>query len=262
MSESQARARARERFGDIPAFAPSACESERRLIQRERRMTVSEEIGSDIRMAVRSARRTRGFTATALLTIALGVGATTAVFSIVRGVLVRPLPYPGADRIVRVFGAVNNLGRAAVVAELSRPRGAVAKLSARSAAYVWNEATVTGLGEPLRTMTAAVYGDFFGALGVRPALGRGADARRDAHRRTTSRGRLVRVLGRASRRRTTARRSARHAARRELRRRRRDAAGLRLPESRADLDRLVLRRRGPVAVRRICGARWRGSSRA
>ena len=134
-------------------------------------MTFGEEIASDVRNALRSARRARGFTITALLTIALGIGATTAVFSIVRGVLLRPLPYPAADRIVRVFGAVNNWD-----APLSSPnfrdfRAQTRSLSALGA-YVWNVATITGLGDPLRVMSASLYGDFFGALGVRPVVGR------------------------------------------------------------------------------------------
>lgn len=168
----QARQRARERFGDIPSIRAECVRSERRTIKRERRMTYGDELRGDVRMALRSARRTGGFTLTALLTIALGVGATTAVFSIVRGVLLRPLPYPEADRIVRVFGAVNNWD-----APLSPPNfrdlESTTKTLSSLGAYVWNEATITGLAEPLRTMTAAVYGDFFGALGVRPAIGRG-----------------------------------------------------------------------------------------
>jgi putative ABC transport system permease protein len=138
-------------------------------------MTLGEEIASDLRMALRSARRARGFTATALLTIALGVGATTAVFSIVNAVLVRPLPYPSADRIVRVYGAVNTWD-----APLSSPTFRDIRTQSRTLSalggYVWNEATVTGIGEPVRTMTAALYGDFFGAVGVRPAMGRGLTA--------------------------------------------------------------------------------------
>ena len=168
---TQARQQARERFGDVAAIHAECVQSERRLIQRERRMTFGEEIASDVRNALRSARRARGFTITALLTIALGIGATTAVFSIVRGVLLRPLPYPAADRIVRVFGAVNNWD-----APLSSPnfrdfRAQTRSLSALGA-YVWNVATITGLGDPLRVMSASLYGDFFGALGVRPVVGR------------------------------------------------------------------------------------------
>ena len=172
LDRAQARVRARERFGDLTAIRAECVASERRLIQRERRMTLGDEIISDLRMALRSARRARGFTFTAMLTVALGVGATTAVFSLVEAILVRPLPYPQPERIVRVYGAVNNWD-----APLSSPNFRDLRTEARTlsalGAYVWNEATVTGLGEPLRVMSAAVYGDFFGALGVRPALGRG-----------------------------------------------------------------------------------------
>jgi predicted permease len=171
MDRAQAHTRARERFGDMAAIRAECIESEQRLIERERRMTITEELGSDIRMALKSARGARGFTLTALLTIALGVGATTAVFSVVQAVLLRPLPYPAADRIIRVFGAANNFD-----APLSSPNFRDVAAQSRSVSaiggYVWNEATVTGLGEPLRIMTAAVNGDFFGVLRVRPALGR------------------------------------------------------------------------------------------
>ena len=171
LDDGQARLRARERFGDIAAIRAECVESERRLIQREQRMTISEELGTDFRMALRSARRARGFTTTALLTIALGVGATTAVFTIVQDVLVRPLPYPNADRIVRVYGAAPNFD-----APLSTPNfrelESQAKTLGALGGYVWSVATVTGLGDPLRVMTAAVYGDLFGAIGVRPAVGR------------------------------------------------------------------------------------------
>ena len=108
LDDAQARTRARERFGDITSIRAECVASEQRLIHRERRMTLGEEITSDLRMAIRSARRAGGFTFTAMLTVALGVGATTAVFSLVEAILVRPLPYPQSDRIVRVYGAVNN----------------------------------------------------------------------------------------------------------------------------------------------------------
>jgi predicted permease len=171
LAPGPARERARERFGDIQTIRAECVRTERRLIRRERRMTIGEELRTDVRMALRSARRTRGFTLTALLTIALGVGATTAVFSIVRGVLLRPLPYPDADRIVRLYGAVNNWDAPLSSPNLRDLEAQVKSLTALGG-YVWNEATVTGLGEPLRVMTAAVYGDLFSALGTRPLLGR------------------------------------------------------------------------------------------
>ena len=171
VAPAQARQRARERFGDIPTIRAECVRSERRAIRRERRMTYGDELRTDVRLALRSARRTGGFTLTALLTIALGVGATTAVFSIVRGVLMRPLPFPEAERIVRVYGAVNNWDAPLSTPNLRDLESRTTSLTAVGA-YVWNEATVTGLAEPLRVMTSAVYGNFFGALGVRPALGR------------------------------------------------------------------------------------------
>jgi len=70
----------------------------------------------DVRYTFAMMRRNKGFTAAALLTLALGVGATTAVFSVVYGVLLRPLPFPGSDRLVRLSeehpGAVSPLRQA------------------------------------------------------------------------------------------------------------------------------------------------------
>jgi hypothetical protein len=61
-----------------------------------------ERLLQDIRYALTMMRRNKAFTAASLLTLALGIGATTAVFSVVYGVLLRPLPYPEAERLVRV----------------------------------------------------------------------------------------------------------------------------------------------------------------
>jgi ABC-type lipoprotein release transport system permease subunit len=61
-----------------------------------------ESLARDLRSAIRSLARNPGFTAVSVLTLALGIGATTAVFSVVYGVLFRPLPFPGADRLVQI----------------------------------------------------------------------------------------------------------------------------------------------------------------
>ena len=76
---------------------------------------------SDIRLAVRRLRRTPGFTAVALLTLALGIGATTAIFSVVNGVLLRPPPYPAPDRMVVAWGVYPDFGRTSTSLPASGP---------------------------------------------------------------------------------------------------------------------------------------------
>ena len=110
-----------------------------------------ETLLKDIRYAVAMMRRNKGFTTAGLLTLALGIGATTAVFSVVYGVLLRPLPYPAADRLVRLSeehpGAVSPL-RAPMLSNLTyyawsaSPRTIDQFAGYRSSAY-----TVTRDGE-------------------------------------------------------------------------------------------------------------------
>jgi putative ABC transport system permease protein len=129
----------------------------------------------DIRHAFRLFLRTPIVTATALLTIALGVGGSTAVFSVVHAVMLRPLPYPAPDRLVELF---EDNPRA------NRPRFRVSTLNYLSwteratsmealAAYAGSAATLTGDGEPERVAGATITASMFGVLGVRPLAGRG-----------------------------------------------------------------------------------------
>src|SRR5437660_2085819 len=130
----------------------------------------------DERYALTIMRRNKGFTTAGLLTLALGIGATTAVFSVVYGVLLRPLPYPGADRLVRLSeehpGAVSPL-RAPMLSNLTyyawsaSPRTIDQFAAYRSSAY-----TVTREGTSTRLEGADITPSLFAMLGETPALGR------------------------------------------------------------------------------------------
>jgi predicted permease len=144
---------------------------------------VLESLSADGRYALRQLRKSPGFTALAVLTLALGIGATTAIFSVVHGVLLTPLPYPHPERIVAVF-EVSTKGRPTRLAdpnfvdfrEQGRSFQAIAK-------YTDGEVSVAGAAEPARKRAAYVSPDFLKVLGVAPALGRDfepTDARKGA----------------------------------------------------------------------------------
>src|SRR5215207_8633972 len=114
--ESVAPEEARRRFGDLE-FTRAYCRAQdRRREQEKRRMTLLDELKQDIRYSLRSLRGSPGFTAATMFTLALGIGAYTAIFSAVRGVLLDPLPFRDADRLVRVYHAnpANGIARGAL----------------------------------------------------------------------------------------------------------------------------------------------------
>jgi predicted permease len=125
----------------------------------------------DARYAVRMLWRAPWFTAAATLTLALGIGVNTAMFAVVYGVLIRPLPYADANRLHFLFQVSTRAGRTRVT-----PLDFVdlhAQLrSMRTAAVVGNGFTFTGHGDPELAVGHLVSGEFFELLGVTPALGR------------------------------------------------------------------------------------------
>ena len=131
---------------------------------------------SDCGYGARQLRKNPGFTVVAVLTLALGIGVTTAIFSVVYGVLLRPLPYPEPNRIMAIF-EVTSKGRPSRVADpnfddfrdQNRSFQAIAK-------YTDNVASVSGGSQPTRTTVAAVSPDFLKVLGIQPILGRDFNA--------------------------------------------------------------------------------------
>jgi putative ABC transport system permease protein len=128
----------------------------------------------DLRHSLRLVVKQPGASFIAVLTLALGIGANTAIFSAVDAVLLRPLPYPQPDRLVMVWekriseGVLNNVVAPADFLDWSRMNGAFDAM----AAYIPITADLTGAGEPARLSCAAVSPPFFDILGTRPILGR------------------------------------------------------------------------------------------
>jgi predicted permease len=127
----------------------------------------------DLRYGLRMLAKNPGFTAVAVLTLALGIGASTAIFSVVYGVLLRPLPYPKPDRIVDLL-EVNARGGRMNFADpnFADIRSQNHSLQGVAEYAAWLE-SVSGGSEPTRSMVASVSRDFFPLMGVGPVLGRG-----------------------------------------------------------------------------------------
>ena len=127
----------------------------------------------DVRYALRGMRRAPGFTAAAILTLALGMGATTAIFSVIRAVLLSPLPYGQPEKVAMIWSRWKDFDKTWVsdgeVADYRRLCPSLASV----AAWESDEANLTGAGEPLRIGIAGVTANVFETLGVRPRLGRG-----------------------------------------------------------------------------------------
>ncbi len=125
----------------------------------------------DLAYALRRLRQAPAFTLVALATLALGIGANTAIYSLVNGVLLRPLPYPEPERLVSVSQVWE--GRRAVY---SPPNFLDVQAQSRSfaalAAHAEGEATLTGRGEPVSVPGAEVSATFFDVMGVHPLQGR------------------------------------------------------------------------------------------
>jgi putative ABC transport system permease protein len=134
---------------------------------------------TDVRFAIRQMGKTPGVTGIVLLTIAFGVGATTAIFSLAYGVLMRPLPYAEPERLVRVFEVVPQYGRFSVAPANFLDWRQRQTVFERIAVYAGGTDTFVGPEGPERLNRALVSWDLFELLRVPPALGRGFRADED-----------------------------------------------------------------------------------
>lgn len=151
-----------------------------------------ESFFRDLRYAARTLRKNPGFTTVIVLTLALGIGASTAVFSIVNTVLLKPLPYPASERIVfpwRLAPRGMQLGYDEI--PWGRPEFLVLSKESKAfqslGAFKSDSFNLTGAGEPLRLNGIRASAGFFPALGVEPILGQAFSAEED----TTGNGHVV-----------------------------------------------------------------------
>ncbi|HJZ94909.1 MAG TPA: ABC transporter permease, partial [Candidatus Solibacter sp.] len=139
-------------------------------------LTLTEGLLKDTRHAFRMIRLNPAFSATAILSLALGIGANTAMFSVLNAVLIRPLPYPESDELVRVSNRLVIQGQVFEDADLSPAMYAACKANSRAfeSFGVWTSgaATVTGLGDPEQLVAVTATQGVLPALGIQPQIGR------------------------------------------------------------------------------------------
>ena len=182
MPEADARRLALREFGDMDALRRSCAAEDERAERADRRAAWVEDLRHDLTHAARALRRTPGVAVLTAITLALGIGANTAIFSVVRRVLLASLPYEDPGALVRVYGSH---------ADRTDERGQISPadfidLRARQrslqsmAALAYRDYVLTGQGEPRRFVGARVSVNMFDVLGVRPVLGRAFRAGEDA----------------------------------------------------------------------------------
>jgi predicted permease len=133
----------------------------------------------DVKLALRALRRSKGLTVTVVLTLALGIGANAAIFSVVRGVLLRPLVNRDEDRLIYIRQSARDVENATFsVPEIQDLSARVKTLSAFGS-FSMIGFTMVGLGEPREVRAGVVDGAYFNVMGLRPVLGRLLDARDD-----------------------------------------------------------------------------------
>ena len=138
-----------------------------------RKATVLESLMQDLKFAGRALRRSPGFASVAVLTLALGVGANTAIFSVVNGVLLRPLPVEDPDRLFAIGEqSTSTPDDISVTVPANVYDWQQSATTMRIAGFAATAGTITGRGEPQMLRGTMSVGGIFGVLGIRPFLGR------------------------------------------------------------------------------------------
>jgi predicted permease len=169
MTPEQARRAARLELGGLPSLREAHRET--------RGLPLLDTLVQDLRFSLRTFRRDAGFTVFALVIVGLGVGASSTVFSVVNALLLRPLPFRAADRLVWIA----NIGddgvqewkiQAAHYLDLRTQNRSFSELAAYNSYVDAGGVKLTGDGEPERLTSVPVSDNFFSFLGIQPAIGR------------------------------------------------------------------------------------------
>ena len=171
MPEESARRSAIRAFGGVDRYKEE--------VRDERGARWFHDLGQDVRYAARSLRRRPGFTTVAAVTLALGIGASTALFGVVKAVLLEPLPYGNPERVAVVWSSWVGFERTWVSFDEYEFHETEVPAFANVAAFSDGAVNLTGDGEPERVRSGSIMYDVFDVLGVAPLHGRGFTADED-----------------------------------------------------------------------------------
>jgi predicted permease len=166
-----ARREAARRFGDLERIRREVRAIDESVLRERGRQSMWRDLRQDVNYAVRGLRRTPGFTVVALLTLAIGIGANAAIFSVVNAVLLRPLPFADPGNVVFLWNRKPDGQPAPLAPARMMDFRAQATSFSGMAAISHFSFTLTGRGDPEQISGASVSSTFFDVLGVRPLVG-------------------------------------------------------------------------------------------
>jgi putative ABC transport system permease protein len=171
LPNNEAKDAARRRFGNVQTISAEVRRIDEQAARELRRASIWADFRQDVRYSLRGLRRTPGFTSIAVLTLALGIGANTAIFSVINGLLLQPLPFPDAGRLVFLWNIRSDGDREPLGPGRMLDFREQATSLAGFAGISHLAFNLTGSGDPERINGSSVSASFFDVLGARPLLG-------------------------------------------------------------------------------------------
>ncbi len=172
LSRDAARMAARRKFGDVDRIGETLYTLSRQRERTMRRMEWWQTIKQDLVFGLRQLRKTPGFTAAALVTLALGIGANSAIFSVVYSVMLKPLPFANSNRIITIEERTGVNHNSATFGNYAVWRDRAHSLAVIGAFWGGGSRTMTGRGDPTPITTLSTTGSFWNVEFIPPVLGR------------------------------------------------------------------------------------------